>query len=1278
MKKELIVIILILLILVLNGCTEMTRSEKNLCITLSSKSYAYLPVCETESSCFKEISTLFKTKLGYEEESELYTIKNHVARSWYFYNLALKEQKKIQNYCKNENVIGATGALNQAQSLISESFYELDLAMKKSFDLIKLEETKFSNEKIDLIKEEKLYSNLIEFRQIVSELNTGTTNSDTYVSYYAKKAKNFELSSASKGFPILLETSPFLIENFDLINNTILDVLGIEKKGYFPFVNDLLKNAIADAEMIFFKKQSLLALQKFPVYEFMKLYSDLGGNTNSSLKRFSDLMNKTSEGYLELNKKIEDLWLINEKNLVKLNELLKSEKSVEEFYPLASKLIEKTITTDSNTQELTKNTLNEFIKLKENKYSSNLTKGEELNKLKNIENSFNEIITLLNFKSIGFEEKLISVCKTEANKEIKLDTNTNTNNQIMNLIEEVKYFASRVKNTNGKECLLSCQELILKKELLNQTQNNILLLESIKKDSLKECITFLEKIFINENLFELKTKFEELKKTEITKDNLNTFSNNCELIKTQVENELKSDFIYENLKNEYLTLKNNLKELNEITFYLNETNIINLNKNYIEKANSFENYFSNGSINFESVSSIKETLLEKLISINKELNQLIEEKIIYYVEKNIILSKLNSEIININEYNLSTIRLIINNPFRELNKEIYLKTNFDFNQIVSKDECVDFISTNLIKLFYLPKGKTKIDFSEETKINSEEVNSFVYATNELSLLERKINLIPKIETQKLLVRTKIPSNTINTVVLVDNFEVLHVNENEETKFIIENIKSSTNIKVLYYLTNVISLNKELIQTKTTELDETLIYKLTSQNNFSTELKANLIITLPSTNAEISVYSQDYTKKEIKKIGNKIIISNQNFLEKESKYFEIWIKTISALDYYKEGLEKQETFFIEHNYLEKAENTKKIREEENIDLMKKLFESNSIEITKIELEEKNKISFELMKQKLLEKIEELRQKQNELYNLGLTSEAEKIGITLDSIIAEKLNSDEEIAKAFDKLVTLSFSADNKLKSEVEKMWENINLKSENNNLLIELKNAFFNKKQLFDEKFSFDIIEANKLFSELQKDYSSFLEELKEIDKNNLTAQKELYTKLNLDLNYCESILNLIEKDLIENNSNLIKSKFIMPLTQSRIEKIRLLLTEIKNSDLNVEEKIKKLEPLRIEVWESNEAIKKQTILAFNKAVDNKASKEILSEGKKLIDENKYVDAYLILFNPSPPTQLITEYSVFLPILLIIIIAFILKKRVNKKENEDKNKKKVIMDEWEKI
>lgn len=1276
MNKPLLIAAVIILTLIINGCTEMTRSEINLCTKLASKSYAFVPACETESSCFDKVSILFKTNLDYAEESELYEIKNHFARSWYFYNLTLKEQKNLQKQCKSADASSAAGTINQMQDGMNDSFLELDLGMEKSFGLISNLEKKLSRDKIDMLKEEKLYSDLIEIRQIISELNSGATNSETYVSYYSKKAEEFKKSSASKGFNILIEKSPFWIDNFDIINSTILDSLGVDKEGYFPFANDILKSAISEAETAFFKKQSLLALQNFPISDFMKLYSDLGGNNNSAVKRFSDLLSRTSKDYDELYSKIQKSWETNETNLKKINDLLEKQNENAQFQSLFDLIAVKTITTDANTINEAKALTGEYVQLKERKAERSLSKGEELSSLLKMEIAGAGLIESLSFNTDDFEEKLVNACKKEAQNKIEADANNPST--LSSLISEINYFSSRVKNTSDRQCLLSCKELVEKKKMLMESLKDPTAAKETEKTSIKECALFLEKIFSCADLFELKSKYFLLKETELTKENITDFSRECSSIKNQVENELLTDEKYSALKEEYGRLQRNLALLRKVAYYINKESLYEINSKYEQEGETFFEYFENDLLIVDKLCPIIDSVLEKITLLNSKIEKLNKEKINEYVKDSITVSNLNSEIIEINKPFLSLTRLAFTNPF-EKQPEGYIALNFDINQVAAKDPCVESVQKNIVHFSYLPEGSTKIDFFKEKTVSTSESDAFIYVTNESSLIKRTITLEPKEEMQMVLIKTVKPKDVFRTAVIInDSNSLIFENTSDTTKFILEKNSKDTKINVFYYINGGIELKEESIDTKTTDLDETIIYKINAKNTFPQTVSATLIFNLPSSSAEITLYSKGYAKKEIKKAADSIVLSNEQFLGEETKEYELWVKTSSALDYYREGLEKQKSFFEAHNSQKNAELTKNAIESEDLTLMKKIFESNAEEIKRIETEEQTGQDLQLMRQKLLEKIEDLRNKQSDLLSLGMDSDAKKIGTLLDSVLAMQLNTDSDIAKAFDKLLTASASADNEIKLEAEKMWDKIMSKTNWDENLLSLKEDFFRQKQLFDESFSFEPAKAMLLFSALKDDFNLFISLSSMLDKNILLHEKENQKKFNSDLNYCRTELGLIESDLLINGEAMIKTKFVFPLTQSRVEKLKLILLELENSDKPIDEKLKEIEPILDEIWTSRESVKKQAILAFNKAVDIKASNEILAHGRNLLDENKYVDAYIFLYSAQPLGQNILGFVWFLPILIIVVCAAVIKNRVRKKEKEEGEKRKIVLDEWEKI
>ena len=184
MKK---IIIITFLFIVLFGCTELTREEQNLCLSLTSQSYDYIPTCETENSCFTKLDSLFKTDLGFEVENKLYTTKNHFARSWYFYNKGLSEIKKVKKSCQTNAISALPGQINQARYYLNESFKEMDFGLKTSIEIIALEENYLSKEEIDLLKEDDLFYNLTTLRQILADLESNNTTSNNYLSNYLKQ-----------------------------------------------------------------------------------------------------------------------------------------------------------------------------------------------------------------------------------------------------------------------------------------------------------------------------------------------------------------------------------------------------------------------------------------------------------------------------------------------------------------------------------------------------------------------------------------------------------------------------------------------------------------------------------------------------------------------------------------------------------------------------------------------------------------------------------------------------------------------------------------------------------------------------------------------------------------------------------------------------------------------------------------------------------------------------------------------------------------------------------
>ena len=112
-----------------------------------------------------------------------------------------------------------------------------------------------------------------------------------------------------------------------------------------------------------------------------------------------------------------------------------------------------------------------------------------------------------------------------------------------------------------------------------------------KKEVAKDCLIFIEKIFQTENFYELKIEYEELKESQITKENMGEFVIKCNSIQEKIKKQLSEENIYKKILAEYLESKNNLNKLQKIYFYSNNNKILTQINSFEKTINSFDEYF---------------------------------------------------------------------------------------------------------------------------------------------------------------------------------------------------------------------------------------------------------------------------------------------------------------------------------------------------------------------------------------------------------------------------------------------------------------------------------------------------------------------------------------------------------------------------------------------------------------------------------------------------------------------------------------------------------------
>lgn len=1266
-KKIILPLILIVTLFFLSGCAEMTRTEKTLCYNLTSKSFAYIPNCETEQSCYEKVSEMFNTNLGYEQESEMYKLKNNLSRSWFFYNKAMKEIKKAPNYCLNGEASELSSTINQTSQYLDYSFLELDQAVKKSFEIVINEEKLLSSEEIDLVKEEGIFDSLIELRQITSEIDNGATNSGTYYSFYIEKIKEFNTLGIRKGFSQLIEQDSTFLKIGRLIGKEVYTGFDL-KEINLPLIGINYNNIQNTMENILFSQQSLRELEKLPVYEFTLLYSSIAGNNNSAIKRFSDLINKTSSNRKIIEKNLNETWKNIELEKTKLGILKKNLENLSLYELIQVELLQQKISGGKKISEIIEEIETNYLELKKEKNSGSISLGAELSRAKNINENLIAVNNKINFEGESEIKKMLNECDNKANELLALKTPPK---ELEGIYSEMIFYSKKVTSTKNEEKLNYCTEMIKTNKNYILGINNYEELEYLKTQEIKSCFIYLEQIFEKINLYELKLLFTELKKEKVTKENLNYFEKSCNSIKRQADNEINSDSEIRKVFEEY----EKTKQIKEIIKKMKE-NLINNLEEIEKKSNTFDNYFTSN--NILEIYLIKSQLLEKIIQNNKELTQLIEEKIINYFKENYRLIILSTIIPSTDEDNNLISRLIIQNSFYELNRQFKIEIN---QKLTPKENnyCTESYivgEKTVINFKCLNYGNNTIDFFSTEKVSTEEKDKIIYATNEKSLIQRSIKLITENYYPKILVSTKKISEKLN--IIVNGEETNYYFENNKLKFYLENATKDTKISVYYYLTNLINLNYTLLNEKEIGAGKEFNYKIIIKNNYDQDLISTISLPIYINNFvnNIEIYDEQKIKKANEVIDNKIVLKNILLITKEEKEYFLKINISNKIEYYYEILENLQKELIIYGEIKFSEEIKKVLEK-----IDSVHEKQITELIKNAQEELNKIkekqdeenNLKLIRDNLNSEIIQYEEKIKDLEKFGLFKEKELLikKVNLCKSLLES-NKKADLLKGLNLLQNEPLSINKEIQTEVEKLTKIIKESVGKNQVLIELAKEFFNKKEQFDWWKELDLIKSKEIFVEIKELYKKYFEDKNKLENNSfLIKNNQEYLEM---LEECKIYISFLEIELSVDESKLINAKFIQPITLSRLKKLKLDITEIQGTNFSTD-KEKQLVEIKGELKSAVDSIKKQTISLFNKSIDEKKPQDLLQAAKSFIDSNKFVSAFLVLKTTGKKEEPLLFLGL-IPIGVIVILALVLKKILKKKEKEENLNKKIVLENWD--
>jgi len=1269
-KKIVIITILTLIFLSLFGCGEMDRTQKTLCYSLTTKSYAYVPSCDTEKTCYKKVDELFNTNLDHETESQLFYLKNNWARSWFFYNKAINEIKKAPNLCLQGDAAQLTPIINQTNKYLDHSFSELDEAMKRSFDIISAQEKILTEEKTDLIKEEALYDSLIELRQITTEVNNPQNNSGTYLSFYYSKVNEFNALGIKKGYQDLVETDSIQIKSFGIIGEFLYD-LEKTRTALMPFLGISYQNVQSTMENLIFSSQGLKALSKFPISEFTKLYSSVAGNQNSSLEKFSKLMNNTSKNKKATIDYKEKLITEITNKRAKASALIEKENKSTEFIYVEKYFFGTTITNEKTNKTLFEEIETENSKLREKKSKSQIKLGEELLLLKSLDLKLNQLINNLETPSKERIEKVTKEClqKAQLEKENINNAPLGKNKELESLQEEVKYYSNKVISSKENEIIYYCNKLVINSENLIVAKNNYdSFILTLTKET-QNCFSYLEKTLPLLNELELTTQFNKLKQEKMSEKDITYFNKNCENIKKQAlkfieesfeENGVKEELEeMERLKNIYLKTK----------YYLDETT----SKNIELSLNQYLDYFNEKNIadSFLLGDEIKVKLKEK----NEYIKQLIKKASANYAQNNYYFVSEDLNYVRINQEIKVKSKLYINNPFGYLEEKISIKLKQDFEVANSHSNC--YFNSNeeghLIEFKCLEEGLNFVEIYLTDKIVSEEKNEIIYASNKKSLIKREILLKSEINFPFIIITTKALSNDYSAY--HENQEIFGSNKEGELEFIVSFNNKNKKIEIFFYSTDLIKTEKELISKNQKEPINEIIYKIKLKNNSTLKFDSTIIfpIILNGYVEEIKIINQNNEIKNYEIINQEITLKKQTFLELEEKEYFLKLKITLVDEYYIEILTNL------MNELDKIENTTQKEEIKKIlknpqnysaDTIEKVIESSKKILTNYENKKNNEQNLNLLKNNLQSKIEEKLNTSDLLLKYGLEKEAMELKSKIEEYLrAKETESQNKIVDIYNSIEKYSYSGIQKmiLKSkEISEKMNKLSMSKYQQDIFNTIEKNISQLPILFLE----DPKKAEELLIKIKEDEILFYENnSNQPPLTEINEQKILIGDL---INECYFLVNLLEKELEVDEKELINAKFIPPITLNRVKKIKLELNDINFS--KQENNIPKLMDYKAELKTAYDSLKKQTISLYNTSIDKKIENELLKKSKELIDSNKYVAAFLILSNSKDTSQI--NFINFVPIIIILVLALFVKSKFGKEEKEKDSKKKIIQQGWE--
>lgn len=866
---------LMLFLVLLAGCSqEETTKARLLCLDLTSYSQASIPECQTQENCFSGVEKAFA--LGGEHLSprvnqKLHEYKNHVARSWLYYSRAMKGIREMQEICRSSSDFSATtGKVNELNHNLALAFSEADAANKDSFSIILLERAALENEGVNLIREEKLFSDYAALNNNLNELSLATMqkNSDTYVSLYFERMGEFSqvLGQLNAGPLPLNEFSA--MDFVDYLDEPLLAQLP-DTVFFMPLLTNAASSIISYFNQALTLQESVAALKKFPSFEVLNTFNGIMGTDNSVAEKFFGLLNSDSSHRAELLQKnaqmeseiqgmiaridsqISSLDSSNyasfdQNFLNSLYSLLEQQTSIAtQAYSLADI---STIKEDSTAQCLA--IKRSFQSVLDSGFLGKISLGEKTAALKQLRSEALLLSENLDYISAEVVSGLAVLCDERisliAEKVDSAQFSGGSPTQTSDLRARLKYRISQYKSAAGStEKLLLCKPAVEQYVLFEKALLNFKEYEIETGSEIEKCLGYLDAVFSSAEtaLGDYLPVFEKLKLLEEPYENPGQVLNSCLTLRDNAMRIISQDTGVRKITANHAQSKSLLDAITKLADY---PNVIAQGTILLaeEQFSAEGQYFSGTSLDAAKALPVLDELEVSSGKMLADFGGILLGAMKTLLERTAAFESFTDSVPELGREYAAKLKLTLQNDFVALGRRIELeikppqpnlalsRSSQNVESAIVKDGLL------LITLVSVPLGPTVLFFDSNAVLaTSEESEKVLWVDSGRAMVERTITLSTSGTLPKLKLATGIPQQELllweSVHIFSGNSEITFHAEQGSLVFFLDNAENNQKIRLYYTLSNPIAHSFTLLSQE--PLDSNTMryhYSLSITNNLA--------------------------------------------------------------------------------------------------------------------------------------------------------------------------------------------------------------------------------------------------------------------------------------------------------------------------------------------------------------------------------------------------------------------------------------------------------------